>query len=281
MKRFAQAFCALVIFVFSLNAATAESLLVDQRFELEHNRIYVNVQINGQSPFRFMLDTGASGVGRLDIRTVEKLGLKQTGTFENSDGTNTKIEPAYMLDSLQLGALKLEGVELMARDYNKKGGKKKLEEGIIGRGFFEKHLLALDYPNQTIRVSDGALSASDPAVMNYDRPFRVPGQIGSIETNLYLDSGSTLSFHIPIAMMETLKHEPTGKTLKARKAYTTFNLIETKLNEAITLGSVTHAGATGLYSKKAHWVNVGGEFLRNFVYVIDQRNKRVALYSPS
>ena len=44
-------------------------------FELVDGRIYVQARVNGQGPFRFAVDTGASGLARADAKLVQALGL--------------------------------------------------------------------------------------------------------------------------------------------------------------------------------------------------------------
>ena len=45
-------------------------------FDLVDGRIYVQARADGQGPFRFAVDTGASGMARADSSLVSALGLK-------------------------------------------------------------------------------------------------------------------------------------------------------------------------------------------------------------
>ncbi|MCG3005337.1 hypothetical protein KZ291_32670, partial [Escherichia coli] len=49
--------------------------LVQTPFESVDGRIYVQARVNGRAPYRFAVDTGASGIGRADMRLVSALGL--------------------------------------------------------------------------------------------------------------------------------------------------------------------------------------------------------------
>ena len=44
-------------------------------FALVDGRVYVEARVNGGGPYRFAVDTGASGIGRADARLVSGLGL--------------------------------------------------------------------------------------------------------------------------------------------------------------------------------------------------------------
>src|SRR5262245_27551371 len=79
-------------------------------FLLERGSIYVEAFVEGQGPFRFEVDTGASGAGRVDLRLVEKLHLRVTGTTTNSDLVNTANISTVSLKSLRIGSLQRHDV---------------------------------------------------------------------------------------------------------------------------------------------------------------------------
>jgi hypothetical protein len=58
-------------------------------FELTQGRIYVDAYVNERGPFRFLVDTGTSGIGLADTSLVKDLGLTVTGKTENFDGVNS------------------------------------------------------------------------------------------------------------------------------------------------------------------------------------------------
>lgn len=105
-------------------------------FSVERGEIYVPAFVNGRGPFRFVVDTGASGAGRVDVRLVEQLHLRVTGTTTHSDLVNTSTITTVGLDSLRIGALERRDVEVLSRDYNVgMSGDSPPLLGIIGRDF--------------------------------------------------------------------------------------------------------------------------------------------------
>ena len=70
-----------------VNSAKAGAL-VDIPIRVIDGRVYVQASVNGQGPFTFAVDTGASGFGRADMKLVSKLHLKFSGERNSSDGAS-------------------------------------------------------------------------------------------------------------------------------------------------------------------------------------------------
>src|SRR5258708_22209777 len=71
----------------------------------------VEVMVNGQGPFLFAIDTGATDAARLDSSLVERLGIRVTGTSTHSDGSNQKTKLGVVrLDSLVIGGVEFRNV---------------------------------------------------------------------------------------------------------------------------------------------------------------------------
>src|SRR5256714_9365824 len=65
----------------------------------------VEVRLNGQGPFAFMIDTGAGLQADIDTSVAERLGLQANGTAINGDpsGENDREVVTARIDSIQLG----------------------------------------------------------------------------------------------------------------------------------------------------------------------------------
>lgn len=158
-------------------------------FTVERGEIYVPAFVNGRGPFRFVVDSGASGAGRVDVRLVEQLRLHVTGTTTHSDLVNTSTITTVGLDSLRIGALERRDVEVLSRDYNVgMPPDSQMLMGIIGRDFFAGGLLTIDYGRRELTTAKASLSESDPNVVRYDEPFVVPIRIGEHATVGHLDT---------------------------------------------------------------------------------------------
>jgi hypothetical protein len=244
-------------------------------FTLVNNRIFITIYANG-TPRNFMLDIGASGIGRIDQRIVKEMRLDTVGYEASSDGVNTVQRPLVGLKTLKVGNVTLNDVSLMSRDYNVTT-RDTLTDGIIGRGFFEDYLLILDYPNKKIIFRKGKLDPKGKNVLTYERPFRVKGKIGSKEYEFYLDSGSSLDFHFPRNVISTLKHDITGEIRVARRANTEFELHGVVVKQELQLGNIRLSKFKAYYSDIQPWINVGGVFLQSYKVTIDQKNKCLTL----
>src|SRR5215468_10967167 len=80
-------------------------------FELIDNRVFIEVQLNGQGPFHFILDTGANGFSLTDA-TVQTLRLKAEEAGEGSGvGEKTVHISRCRLAQVQLGDLRFADLE--------------------------------------------------------------------------------------------------------------------------------------------------------------------------
>lgn len=233
-------------------------------FELEQGRIYVGAFVNGRGPYRFMVDTGASGHGRLDERLVKELSLKYSGTALNSDSVNTAEVRTVVLDSLRIGGMTLDNANVLSRDYNRnlRPGAKILY-GLIGRDFFAERLLTIDYPRKQMTVSRGSLVAGQPGVVNYEDTLAYPIKLGSFEAEGHIDTGSNADAHLPMEWSKKLGLtglEPAGE---GRRANTVFKLFAAKepieVNVAHTRARIRRA----MFSELANAINIGGMFFQN------------------
>lgn len=244
-------------------------------FFLYNNRIFITIYANG-TPRNFMLDIGASGIGRIDQRVTKELELDTVGYEASSDGVNTVQRPLVGVKTLQVGNATVNNVSLMTRDYNVTK-RDTLTDGIIGRGFFEDYLLILDYPNKKVIFKKGNLDPKGKNILTYERPFRVKGTLGDKEYEFYLDSGSSLDFHFPQSVIGTLRHDTTGERRTARRTNTEFNLHGVIVKEKLRLGPIKLSDFKGYYSDLQTWINVGGVFLQSYKITIDQKNKCLTL----
>jgi len=247
-------------------------------FELERGRIYVDAYVDERGPFRFMVDTGASGMGRADVRLVKDLGLTVTGTTTNSDGINTSTISTVSIRALRVGQLVRHNVEVLSRDYNSPPGGKLLL-GLIGPEFFFEHLWTIDYPAREIRLSKDPLSADQPNVTSYEGAFHVPLSIGEHDTIGVIDTGSTLQTHFPWSWVGKLGIETLKEAGKGYKANTVLTLFKAELPVPVTIAGNTMAQVEANFSDRMNRINLGGElYVRNRCVVsIDQKNRLIRM----
>jgi predicted aspartyl protease len=256
----------------------AADLLVRVPFDVVDGRVYVQARANGQGPFRFAVDTGASGTGRLDASLASTLRLRAAAAVENSDGVQTQTAGTTHLDSLALGGLVRRDADLITRDYAGKMAPKARFAGILGRDFFADGLLVIDYPHRTLSFTRShGLSPKDAGAVTYQRPFRVATSIGSLQTEANLDTGANASLVLPAALYPRVEASGLSRGPKGRLTNTVIDMQRTRVKGPVRIGAIALADVDALVLERFPEVLVGSRILSRFVLVIDQRNRSVAL----
>jgi hypothetical protein len=251
-------------------------------FELDHGHIFVSAYVNGRGPYRFGFDTGASGIGRADARLTAELSLPQVSATENSDGVIVSTADVVSVESLRLGALEKKNVRLISRDYNKgRDPKAPPLMGIIARDFFADRLVTIDYPKRRISFGTGALRADDEGVFAYSGGLAVPVCFAAGCFPGKLDTGSSRSLVIPKDVLPKIAATEAVLIGKGARTNSTAALYEVQLKEPVRIGGVTAVAQRALYAEPSDSViNIGSDFLKDYVLTIDQRHHLVRLTMP-
>jgi len=261
-----------------LAKAPAANFTVRTPFDVVDGRIYVQARVNGRGPFRFAIDTGASGLGRADKTLVSALDLKTHGTSTTSDGVQSATVDTVQLDSVDLGGLSRQGLVVITRDYGSRMKPEAAFHGILGRDFFADGLLVLDYPRKMLSFSPAlSLPASDDKVLKYERAFRVPVFIGKNRLEGNLDTGANVSLVMPQAMYDKVAKAPLQD---AGQGTLTNTRIDTKrgiLDQPVTIGASSLTGVEVRVSERFPELLVGAHILQRYTVLIDQRSKTIAL----
>lgn len=262
----------------ALAKAPAASFPVRVPFDVVDGRIYVQAQVNGRGPFRFAVDTGASGLGRADKSLVSALGLEIHGTSSTSDGVQSATVDTVRLDSVQLGGLSRQGLEVITRDYGSRMKPEAAFYGILGRDFFADGLLILDYPTKTLSFSPAlSLPAPSDKVLKYERAFRVPVSIGGNRLEGNLDTGANVSLVMPQAMYDKVASAPLKDAGQGTLTNTRIDTKRGVLDQDVMIGSARLSGVEVRVSDRFPELLVGAHILQRYTVMIDQRTKAVAL----
>ncbi|MBD2753533.1 aspartyl protease family protein [Spirosoma validum] len=274
LRTFARAFVTLS-FLFS-ELAVGQSGRQTIPFTIRENLIYVAVHINGHGPYQFRLDSGVSGIGRIDYRVAKELQLNIVGFQENTSGDQVKREILVAVDKLSVGSISHSGLKLVASDY-KASPKQAPIDGVIGRDFFYNYLLTIDGPAQQLLVSHEALDARAGGVLSYQKPFVVTGKIGQKDLFFSLDTGSDVSFHVPMYLLTGIHYVNTPNQRIITMANTTFTMQEALITDELRLGNIKVSGQKVYYSNRANQVIIGEDFLKEHILTIDQRRKLIRI----
>ena len=152
------------------------------------------ININGQGPFRFVIDTGANR-SVLSQALATRLGLAPTG-----DGVVHSIEGAESavlvnVDSLSFGGLFLSGGDTPVLDGPMLDG----EHGLLGVDGMTGRLLHVDFTRHCVEIYESAAQLpmqgwkSVPARMRFGSLLMVQGEIMDVPVNVLIDTGSDIS----------------------------------------------------------------------------------------
>lgn len=247
-------------------------------FETIDGRIYVEATVDGRGPFRFAVDTGASGIGRADSSLVAALGLPGAQPAVNSDGVSSAAIDTASLASLDVGGLVRRDLVVPTRDYNGKAAPEARLSGIVAREFFADGLLVIDYPRKTLSFSRSlALRAGDDGAMAYERPFRIPVSIGGVRVEGNLDTGANVAFVLPRALFDRVGGTPLEAAGAGRLANGTIETGRSTVAGPFQVGLATLEDVQVRVSERYPELLVGAHALQDAVILIDQRAKAVAV----
>jgi len=157
-------------------------------------RAVASININGQGPFRFIIDTGANR-SVLSQALAARLSLAPSGegVVHSIDGA----EPATLVsvDSLSFGALPLSSGDTPVLDGPMLDG----EHGLLGVDGMAGRLLHIDFTRHCVEIYENAAQLptqgwlSAPARMRFGTMLTVPGEIQGVNVNVLIDTGSDIS----------------------------------------------------------------------------------------
>lgn len=247
-------------------------------FDVVDGRIYVQARVNNQGPFRFAIDTGASGLARADARLVSALNLTTQGTATTSDGVQAATVDTVHLDSLELGTLSRKGLDVITRNYSGRMSADAAFHGIIGRDFFADGLLILDYPKKTLSFSRTiSLPPAGVSFLKYERAFRIPVSVGGIQTEANLDTGANVTFVMPQALYDKVATAPLEQAGPGTLTNTRIETKRTVIGGPFKIGDVDISDVEVRVSERFPELLVGAHILQKFAVLIDQRSKSIAL----
>ncbi|HEY7855430.1 MAG TPA: retropepsin-like aspartic protease [Terriglobales bacterium] len=200
-------------------AVAAQAPVAVVPFELFHNRVYLPVRVNGQSPIAMVLDTGAADFG-LDTKVAPALGVVATSTADlvGNGEVNQKIGLARDV-RFELGSAAIvEKMVALVPFAQLEAREGHAVPGVVGVDIFRRFVVEIDYLAKTVSLfAPGAFSYAGPGVV-------VPLRISSsaifnatvacqghppLATRLAIDTGtySGLLLHRPFAQDHALLHD--------------------------------------------------------------------------
>ncbi len=246
-------------------------------FDIVHGRVYLEARVNGEGPFRFAVDTGASGWGRADASLTGALGLPVQGTTETSDGVSEATVETVRFDTLELGGLVRRDLEVITRDYSSGAPPEAAFSGIIARQFFEDGLLVIDFPARTLTFSRSAPPLGEAGSLGYERPFRIPVRIGERLVQGQLDTGADVTLVLPQALYDDVEASAVASAGNATLTNTVIESGRGTVRGPVEIGGISLSEVEVRVSGRYPELLIGGHVLGDAVVAIDQRSRRVSV----
>jgi predicted aspartyl protease len=152
------------------------------------------VHINGEGPFRFILDTGANR-SVLSHALAQRLGLSQSGVGVVHSVDDAELAMLVDVESLSFGTLRLSGGETPVLDGPMLGG----EHGLLGVDGLAGRLLHVDFTKNCVEIYEDAAPISTkgwssvPGRIRFGSMLMVEGEIMGVHVNVLIDTGSDIS----------------------------------------------------------------------------------------
>jgi hypothetical protein len=243
----------------------------------------VQVKLNGQGPFAFMIDTGAGMQADIDPSVAARLKLPLNGRAINGDpsGQNDREVATATIESLTIGKADFRNVTAVVRpqritkDYPD-------VDGILGFALFTDYLLTLDYPAMQVRLTRGDLPPANGAdIVRFELENRIPIvelAIGRIHVPAHVDSGNFVAgFILPEEIVEQLQLQSEAITVGGARSVTNrIQLKQVQLRDTIRLGGFEYPQPTIAFPALSD-TNLGFKILREFIITFDQKNRRMKL----
>jgi len=170
--------------------ATQTDEIIQTDYET-YNRMTIPVTIDGQGPFRFMIDTGAQATV-VTRGMEEQLKLAPLGQAMLVGMASREMVDLVDLDQLRLGSRVLNNIEAPVLDRRHVGA-----DGIIGLDSLQDLRVLLDFRDQSIAVADAKDLGGNQGFEIVVRARRREGQllisdaeIDGVRTAVIVDTGS-------------------------------------------------------------------------------------------
>ncbi len=173
------------------NAKAPEPAAAGTKLRLMGGRPVVDdVYLNGQGPFRFLIDTGAAS-NQFDAALARKLGLEASFQLELATAGGTTFVKGGRVGEVRLGAAKASNQEFLFTTLDGVHALSSSIQGVLGEEFLAKFDYLLDFRNR--RVEFAAEGGTAQGGAGTRAAFRMIEGLPAIQTSegeLAVDSGT-------------------------------------------------------------------------------------------
>jgi len=276
--------------------------VIEIPFEFHKNEIILQVKVNGKGPFNMMLDTGTDP-SAVDLTTAKELGLKlhPVGKEISGGGTDANLGYYTQLPHVEVGDFGAKNVDALAIDLSKVSERLgKPLHGVLGHSVLNGRIVQIDYPNHVVRFythspfqkATNQANTSKRTVMTFryvDDVLIDDVSVNGKKMVGNLDTGSSGSFSLTPAAVSFLGLEDEVSRASVSTDVGFNGVAENRKGKIrnVTIGgnsvdepTVVFFGKGTGRDKKPWGINIGNEFLKDFVVTIDYRKKLIVLERP-
>lgn len=241
----------------------------------------VEVMVGDRGPYRFAIDTGAQGHGRIAAALAQELGLQVVGEARTpAPGGAVATRSIYGAGSLTLGGVTFRDVNLL--EASPVRGPNMPWDGILGIDLFQDLTLTLDYANGVAAVRPESLNGGVPAIFDIGIPS-IPIEIAGRTFQVDLDTGNAAGpLFLPEAEARSLPlgGEPVERG-RARTSFGDFAIMEAPLAAPVTVGGFVLPVRTVGWPPARGSGNLGSRGLAGTVLQVDRRSGQIAVSAPA
>lgn len=242
----------------------------------------IELTINDEGPFRFVVDSGAGGT-LIDDDLAKKLNLETIGIARTGDasGHAPKEMPLVAVNRIGIGSAQFfdsVGVigDLDAVWHDQQDG----ADGVLAFNTFAQCLVTFDYPSGKLIIEKGSLPSADGKdILTYAEVQQLPTlmlDIAGVETPVTLDTGAALTAVLAADLEGKVKTKSAPVTVgKTRRMNTTGTLSEARLDGSVMLGS--HEIKEPILHFMGERSAIGYNIFKHFALTFDQEAKTVRL----
>jgi hypothetical protein len=262
---------------------------VEIPIRVQSRHVYVDVEINGEGPFHFLFDTGASNV--LTPAAARRLGLSVRGNVEASGTGGAQAAGSTKVNSVRLGGLTLSDQNFYVLDLPPGTSDDAPVDGLIGFEWLNRFPAKLDYAKATLTLYTGKdaryVGAATPTQLFFrGRTPQIEGNVDGIGGRFSIDTGSagSLTLSMPFVVQHDLvqRYHARTRVMSARgiggPVYALAARVERlNLGTAVAERPVTFLSqqTSGTSARKDTAGNIGFGVLRQFSIFFDYLHREI------
>jgi hypothetical protein len=238
----------------------------------------VAVTVNGNGPYRFLIDTGAPGHGRIRANIAATIGLPVTGERLERGPAGPVPRRQFGVERLGVGDIGFGGLQL--GEMPDMGGRDPGFDGLLGLDLFQQLRVTFDFGARRL----GLGTAPQPPELPFEREGAptLTLAINGRPQRVHLDTGNrvaALFLAEADARALPLTGEPVSRG-RARTPFGEYDVMEAPTSAAVTLGGVRLPVTSVAWPAALPPGNLGSKGLAGMALTIDVAAGRVGV-TPS